>query len=347
MKSPRLKTAIIGASGYTGAELIRLLDSHPHFDLQTITAHSQAGKKLCDLYPHLGTKKNLVFSSYDEVKDEILAADVVFCGLPHGQSGEVLPGLRPEQLVIDIGSDFRLKDSSLYPQWYDREHVAPAELSKWCYGLPELFHSQIASSKRIANPGCYATATILAVAPLLKAGLICAPLVVNAASGTSGAGREPSPSMHFSHVYEDFRAYKVTRHQHTPEIEQALRDFTGKDIVLTFVPHLIPMSRGIFISAAAQTSGTATQADCLDCLRNFYAQTTFVSVVDYGFGTKEVRGSNQVLIGCTLDKRSNTLIINSAIDNLVKGASGQAIQNANIATGLGEHLGLSSIGFYP
>ena len=342
----KTKTAIIGASGYTGAELLRLLANHPNFDVRVVTANSQAGKSVTELYPHLHGFAHLTFKKLSDVESELALCDLVFCGLPHGEAATKLPSLS-NKVIIDLGSDFRLKDSFQYPLWYGREHPTPHELSNWTYGLPELFKSDICSSTRIANPGCYATACILAVAPLLRAKLMEPFIVINAISGTTGAGREPSAATHFSHVTEDVRAYKPGSHQHTPEIEAALTIFSGLPAKISLTPHLAPMARGIFATCNAKLISHVTEDDILICLKTTYQNCPFVTVQSNLPGTKEVRGSNRIVIAPKIDQHTQHIIITSVIDNLTKGASGQAIQNANIIFGLDETTGLTDIGLYP
>ena len=342
-----IKTAIIGASGYTGAELLRLLASHPEFSVELVTAHSQAGKAVTDLYPHLATYKNLTFKKLSEASTDLYGCELVFCGLPHGEAVEVLPSITNKKLIVDLGSDFRLQDASLYPVWYGREHKAPEELSQWTYGLTELFRNDIRKASKIANPGCYATASILAAAPVLKEKLVEPLLTINAISGLSGAGREPSPGMHFSHADEDVRAYKITSHQHTPEIEMALSRYSLKDTKVSFVPHIGPFTRGIFATITAKLMAGVTEQQIFDCLQETYKYDSFVSIQKTPAGTKELRGSNRVAISAKVDSRLGLVVITSTIDNLVKGAAGQAIQNANVVYGLEEQSGLTTLGLYP
>ena len=341
-----IKTAIIGASGYTGSELLRVLSSHPEFDVQFATANSKAGQSVHSLYPHLPAFSHLRMEKIEDVQSDIDACDLVFIGLPHGKAMDVAPSLK-SKVVIDLGSDFRLKDPALYQTWYKNQHSIPEELPSWTYGLCELFRDDIKKAKRIANPGCYPTATILALAPLLKEGLIESPITVDALSGTSGAGRSPSEKLHFAHVFEDLRAYKVTSHQHTPEIEMALSNFSGKETLVSFTAHLAPMTRGIHATCSATGSEKASRESVFNALFSAYENEPFVTVTDETPGTKQVRGSNHVVIAPYYDRRTNRVIVTSVIDNLVKGAAGQAIQNANIIFDLPEDCGLTTVGVYP
>jgi len=341
-----VSVAILGASGYAGAELLRLLAGHAEVEVTVATADSQQGKKVGELYPSLAP-------SYPELRFDSLSsgpvnrADVIFSALPHGESMHILPRLQ-NNLIIDLGSDFRLKNAELYPEFYERAHVCPDQLSLWSYGLPELFREEIVESKRIASPGCYATAIILALAPLVREGLIEDTIVVDAISGTSGAGRGARPGLHFAHVYEDIRAYKIGAHQHTAEVEQSLNRLSPTQRVMVSVtPHLAPMTRGIHATCSAQLVKSCSSQEISQLFTASYQYEPFVVVSDLPPGTKEVRGSNWVRIFPTVDPRTQRVIVVSVLDNLVKGAAGQAIQNMNIALGFSENLGLSNTGLYP
>lgn len=321
---------------------MRLLAGHPEFEMVVAFAHSDAGKEITEVYPHLTSLDGKQFEDYDAEK--VAHCEVVFCALPHGEAMSRLPSL-DNSLIIDLGSDFRLGDAELYKLWYKRPHSSPEELGRWTYGLPELFKEDILVGKRIANPGCYPTACSLALAPILGEDLeqIC----ISATSGTSGAGKVPKPTLHFAHNYEDVVAYKVAEHQHTPEIEMVLSRVAKKPIHISFTPHLVPAVRGIHATCFVKLQNQASQRDMLERYRAFYQDAAFVHIRESPQGTKAVRGSNHVYISPKLDTRTNTLIVTSVIDNLVKGASGQAIQNANIACGLDETCGLHAGGLYP
>jgi len=338
--------AILGASGYAGAELLRLLGSDCDSEVVVVTGDSQKGKKVAELYPHLASSyPELVFESTDSAR--VRSARVVFSALPHGESMSILPQLNNE-LIIDLGSDFRLKAPALYPQWYAREHISPEQLAKWTYGLPELFREQIVTSKRIANPGCYATAITLALAPLVAEDLIKGDIVVNALSGTSGAGRNPAPNLHFANVFENITAYKPGTHQHTAEIEQSLSVLNPDSTpMVSITPHLAPITRGIHATCSAQlkTKGNSELVEKL--FREFYKNEPFVKISSIPCGCKETRGSNSVVLYSTVDPRTQRVIVISVLDNLIKGAAGQAIQNMNLALGLPETKSLNAIGLYP
>ncbi len=337
---------ILGASGYTGAELLRLTENHPDLRPSVLTADTSSGKCVGDLYPHLRHAAHLPFLSIEDASKELSACNVVFSALPHSQSMQLLPQLK-NPLIIDLGGDFRLNDSALYEHWYGVPHAAPAELPHWSYGCPELNRSVLAKSSRIANPGCFATSANLALAPLVKERLIEGIITIDSYSGTSGAGRVPKSNLHFAHVDEDVRAYRVAHHQHTPEIEQTLSSLSLSPVIVSFTAHLLPMVRGIHTTASATAKGGVTQSKILDAYRALYDREPFVEITLERRGTKDVRGSNMISITPTYDERTGRVIVTSVIDNLVKGASGQAIQNANIALQLPESAGLSASAFYP
>ena len=334
-----LSVGIVGASGYTGAELLRLLATHPEMRVAYATGDSSAGERAAALYPSLAAAyPDLVFESYDPAAVDDL--DVVFLGLPHGASQAIVPELRKRvEVVVDLAADFRLKDAALYPQWYGEEHTCPDLLSEAAFGIPELFRDEIKGANLIAAAGCYVTTAALALAPLVRADAIEANgVIVDAASGVTGAGRVPKPNTHFATVDENFTAYGVLNHRHTPEIEQA----TGAKVL--FTPHLVPMNRGILATCYARPTG---DADPLEILRDFYADEPFVVVSDDLPSTKATLGSNTCHITARRDDRTGYVVVLSALDNLVKGASGQGIQCANIALGLDETAGLPVVGVYP
>ncbi len=341
-----IETAVIGASGYAGGELLRLLSSHPEFFVRVVTGASQAGKKVGEVHPHLRRYREETLRSFDSAVSDIAAADLVFCGLPHGVAMQILPSL-DNKLIVDLGGDFRLDDPLVYAHWNGRNHSAPSAMTEWVYGLPELFRADIFAARRIASPGCYATATLLAAAPVIAAGLTEGVLVVDAVSGTSGAGRTLKENLHFSFVHEDARAYKVGQHQHTPEIEAAFARYAGKDILVSFTPCLIPMTRGIHATCSAQLAPGVGRSDLLDALHAAYASEPFVHVLEDPPGTKDTRGANTALIGAFVDAHAGRAVLTCVIDNLVKGAGGQAIQNANLALGLEETAGLPCEGVAP
>ena len=342
------RVGIIGASGFTGAELLRLVAGHPEFELVAATAHTQAGTSIADLYPSLAAAYgDMVFGAGD---DEALAgADLVFLGLPHGASQAIVPNLRGKvDHIVDLAADFRLPDASLYPTWYGEPHAAPELLADFAYGLPEFFRSDIVGAELIAAPGCYVTTSALALAPFLKAGAIESHgIVVDAASGVSGAGRPPKDNTTFCTVDENYTAYGLLNHRHTPEIEMAITKHSGVDAQVIFTPHLVPMNRGILATCYARPTGDLTTESALEILHQAYADEPFVVVSSRVPGTKATLGSNTAHITAQVDPRTGWLVVISALDNLTKGASGQAVQCANLALGLDESLGLQQSGMYP
>lgn len=338
----RMRVGIVGASGYTGAELLRLAAGHPELEVMLATGDTQAGTAVADLYPSLRpVYGDLAFAEYSP--EAVDGLDLVFCGLPHGASQAIVPEIKERvKWVLDLSADFRLKDASLYPQWYGAEHTAPELLDEFAYGLPELFRDDLAGASGVAVPGCYPTAAGLALAPLVRAGAVeTTGIVVDAASGVSGAGRGLKQTTHFCTVDEDFAAYGLLDHRHTPEMEQVL----GAQVL--FTPHLAPMTRGILATCYARPTGEATTDDVLAILADAYAAEPFVHVIDGAPTTKAVLGSNSAMVTARADQRTGWVVALCAIDNLVKGASGQAIQCANVLAGLPETTGLPQLGMFP
>ncbi len=342
------KVGIVGASGYTGAELLRLLAAHPELDVVVATGDSQAGQPIAGLYPSLtGAYADRVFDRWDP--DLVDGLDLVFCGLPHGASQEVVPALRDRVgHVVDLAADFRLADAALYPEWYGEAHTVPELLAEAAYGIPELFRDDIAGAALIAGPGCYPSAAALALAPLLRAGLIePVGIVVDAVSGVSGAGRAPKPATTFCTADGDVTAYGLLRHRHTPEIEQTLTRVGGAPAQVIFTPHLVPMSRGMLATCYARPTPGASAADVARAQADAYADEPFVAVVEGSPSTKATQGSNAAHVSAVLDERTGWVLALCALDNLGKGASGAAVQCANLALGLPETAGLSAVGVYP
>ena len=339
-----ISVGIIGASGFTGAELLRICATHPHFEVKYATGDSQAGTLARSLYPSLAaTYPNLVFEEFDINK--ALACDVLFLGLPHEASLELVPQLvNKVKLVVDLSAAFRLTDTSKYPQWYGFTHTHPELVASAVYGLPELHREQLKTARLIATPGCYVTAASLALQPLVNAGAIDpVGVIVDAASGVSGAGRAAKHSNSFNTVDEDFTAYGLLDHRHTPEIEQV----TGAQIL--FTPHLAPMNRGILATCYARpvAGTTPTTASLLATLARAYAKEPLVVVGQNSPSTKATLGTNVTHITARYDERTGYVMVLSALDNLAKGASGGAVQAANVALGLNELDGLSMVGMYP
>jgi len=339
---------IIGGSGFTGAELLRICAGHPHLDVRFATADTQAGRPVAELYPSLaGAYPHLVFEPFTAaLASEV---DLVFLGLPHGASQQLVPDLvGTTKWVVDLAADFRLADADLYPTWYGEAHGAPSLLDDFVYGLPELFRDDLHGAAAVAAPGCYPTTAALALAPLLESGLVePTGIVVDAASGVSGAGRPPKPTTTFCTVDEDFTAYGLLDHRHTPEIEQSLTRVAGEDVQVLFTPHLAPMNRGILATCYARPTSDADTAALLDHYRQRYADEPFVVVGDRSPSTKATLGSNAVHVTVRRDPRTGWVVALAALDNLVKGASGQAVQCANILTGVDETTGLTVTGVYP
>ena len=334
-----VSVGIFGASGYTGAELLRLCAGHAGFDVVLATGDSTAGTPVADLYPSLrAAYPGLVLAEPDPAAADGL--DLVFLALPHGASQALVPDLRKRVgKVVDLAADFRLRDPSLYPTWYGGAHTAPDLLAEFVLGIPELFRDELRGADLVAAAGCYVTAAALALAPLVRAGAIeAAGVIVDAASGVSGAGRVPRQVTHFATADEDFTAYGLLTHRHTPEIEQA----TGASVI--FTPHMAPMTRGILATCYARPS---SGDDPLEVLREFYANEPFVFVGVDPPSTKATAGSNCAHLTARRDPRTGWVLVLCALDNLVKGASGQAVQCANLALGLDEAAGLPTVGLYP
>jgi N-acetyl-gamma-glutamyl-phosphate reductase len=338
-----VKVGIIGASGYTGAELLRLCAQHPSVEVVAATGDSQAGTLASHLYPSLAAAyPNLVFEEF--TVERFTGLDVVFLGIPHEAALEIAPQLVGKVgCVIDLSAAYRLKDSSLYPTWYGFDHTQPELLAQAVYGLPELYRSQLPGAKLIATPGCYVTAASLALTPLVRAGLVQSQgVIVDAASGVSGAGRALKHGSLFSTVDEDFTAYGLLDHRHTPEIEQV----TGAQVL--FTPHLAPMNRGILATCYARPQGDApTTASLLASLATFYKNEPFIVVRPQVPSTKATLGTNTVHITARYDERTGYVMVLAALDNIAKGASGGAVQSMNVALGLPEVSGLSTVGVYP
>jgi N-acetyl-gamma-glutamyl-phosphate reductase len=338
-----LRVGIVGASGYTGAELMRLIASHPNMSLTVATGDTQAGTSIRSLYPSLASDfGEMVYSAYDP--SDFLGLDAVFLGLPHMASQPVVRDLFKEVgCILDLGSDFRLKDPALYPQWYGAEHTMPELLAEFVYGLPELYRKDLKGARAIAVPGCYPTSASLALSPFVRAKKIeTTGVIVDAASGVSGAGRGLKPTTSFAAVDENFTAYGLLTHRHTPEIEQV----TGCEIL--FTPHLAPMVRGILATCYARPSDASfSTAQALELLAHTYADEPFVVVDEASPSTKATLGANTVHMTARVDERTGWLLTISALDNLVKGAAGGAIQCANIALGLDETAGLPTSGLMP
>lgn len=345
-----MRIGIIGVTGYTGSELLRLLFTHDQAELTYVTSHSYTGKKLAEVHPQYSGLVDLVCRPFS-VEEALKKTDLVFCALPHGEAMDAVPLLAAAGVrVVDLSADFRLHDAHLYNEWYKKEHAAPDYLGKAVYGLPELYREEIKDATLVANPGCYPTSVLLALAPLAQKGLVrWETVVVDAKSGASGAGRNPSQLLHFPECTENFRAYRVASHQHTPEIEQELGRLAGAEVSLTFVPHLVPMIRGILSTLYLQTTVSMDEEAVWRLYQEFYQNEPFVRLLDPPLmvETKYVYGSNHCALSLRKDNRTDRLVILSAIDNLVKGAAGQAVQNMNLMLGYPEQKGLEMLPLRP
>ncbi len=344
----KTKIGIINVTGYAGVELARLLYQHPQVELTSITGRSAAGQKLGKVFPHLAGIDLTIKAELEEV-------DLAFSAMPHKESAkEVIPLLKRGIKVVDISADFRLKDAEEYPSWYGFAHPAPELLEEAVFGLPELYKSQIMSARLVANPGCYPTSAILALAPAVKAGLIEPDIIIDSKSGISGAGRTLSLNTHYSEANEDVTAYALEGHRHLPEIIQELKLLRPKQPPsVTFIPHLIPMTRGILTTCYANLlpgklpAGEKGKEELRQLYLDFYKDKPFVKVVESSPHTKHTWGNNLCLIHPTIDRSGKKLIVISCLDNLVKGAAGQAIQNMNLMLGLPETSGLEALAIYP
>lgn len=343
-----IRVAILGASGYTGAELVRMLARHPTFRITALTGDRKAGQPLASVFPHL-SKLDLpdLVAIADVDFDKI---DAVFCCLPHGTTQEVIAGLPPHVRIVDLSADFRLTDLDAYATWYGHAHKAPELQTEAVYGLTELKRAAITDARLVANPGCYPTSVQLPLVPLLQAGLILADdIIIDAKSGASGAGRAAKEANLYCEVTEGIHAYGIASHRHAPEIEQELALAAGKDLVVAFTPHLMPMSRGMLSTIYVKLAKGAKAADLRAELTRRYDGEAFVQVLPEGVvpATRHVRGSNFCFMNVFDDRVPGRAIITSVIDNLVKGASGQALQNMNLMFGQAETTGLDQQPLFP
>ncbi|MCD5406992.1 MAG: N-acetyl-gamma-glutamyl-phosphate reductase [Desulfotomaculum sp.] len=345
-----IKAAVIGATGYTGAELVRILARHPQVQLVALTSRSYAGQPYYQAYPHLYKYLDLECTALD--LDQLVAkTDIIFTALPHGHSMDIAAAtVRQGKRLVDLGADFRLNDSAQYRTWYQVEHSAPDLLAQAVYGLPEINRPVIAGSNLVANPGCYPTTAILGLLPLLKNNLLdLASVIIDSKSGVSGAGRGLALKTHFAETNENFSAYALDDHRHIPEIEQELSKLAGKQLTISFTPHLVPMTRGMLSTIYANLTSDLSTAALNQLYLQAYNGEYFVRVLPPGMlpQTKALSGSNFCDLAVTVDARAKRVKIVVAIDNLVKGASGQAVQNMNIMFGLEEQTGLDIVALYP
>lgn len=347
-----IKAGIVGATGYTGSELLRLLALHPDVDITVVTSRTETGKQVSSMFPHLRAYVDLDFT--DPGVETLAKCDVVFFATPHGVAQKMMSEfINSGVKVIDLSADFRLKDAELWSQWYAQAHACPELIEQAVYGLPEINRNKIKSAQLIACPGCYPTSVLLGLLPLLENNLVdSGRLIADAKTGVSGAGRSANVAMSLSECGDSFKAYGVSAHRHTPEMQQILSEYSASDVSLTFVPHLVPMIRGIEASLYAElnTASTTLSLEHIQALfEQRYADEPFVDVMPLGSlpETRSVRGSNYCRIALHRQAGSNTIIVLSVIDNLVKGSSGQAIQNMNILFGLDESTGLMQVPVMP
>lgn len=347
-----LKVAICGASGYAGAELLRLLRRHSHVKVVAATSEKSAGKSPADLYGHLCEYSSLIYEPLD--KEKLLKqADLFFMALPHGSSQEAVDFFfRNSKRVIDLSADYRLKDPVVYEQWYKTPHRFRGTLKRAVYGLPELYRKKIKKASLIANPGCYPTGAILGLYPAIKGKLIdTGSIVIDSKSGVSGAGRKSDAAFSFCEASESIKAYGIATHRHTPEIEQEITGLSEQDVKVNFTPHLVPLNRGILTTIYARLKGRIGLEKLFALYMKAYAKEPFVRVTraypDVKPDVKNVRGTNLCEIGLAVNQRTRTLIVVTAIDNLVKGASGQAVHNMNIMMGFDEKTALEAPALFP
>jgi N-acetyl-gamma-glutamyl-phosphate reductase len=337
-----MQTAVVGASGYAGSELVRLIADHPYLSLVTMTGESAAGKSVATHVPSLaGRFPTEVYESTEDVFSS--HAEVVFLALPHGASQGLVPRLLEQgRVVIDLGADYRLKSATEYEEWYGHVHSTPELLTTAVYGLVERHRSELRGARLVAAPGCYPTATALALAPFIDRGVVeTTGIVVNALSGVSGAGRTPSERLHFPRLHGNAEAYGLLNHRHTVEMQQEL------GVELLFTPHLVPVSRGMLVTAYARTRMDITPEVALEVLREAYADDPFIVVTPNPPSLKDALGSNLCFVSATVDPRTGWLVAMSSLDNLGKGAAAQAVQAANVALGFDESAGLSKVGIAP
>ncbi|MBI5117438.1 N-acetyl-gamma-glutamyl-phosphate reductase [Candidatus Poribacteria bacterium] len=346
----KVRVAIVGANGYTGGEMVRLLAGHPSVELAALTSRQFAGKNITDVFPAL---RGIIDMPLIELDTSAVArtCDVAFLAVPHTQAMPIAADLVKQGIrVVDYSADFRLKDPEVYEKWYKAPHTEPALIKKSVYGLPELHREEVRRAQLVALPGCYPTGAILALAPAVKYGIIdFNEIVINSMSGVSGAGQTPSSQTHFPEIADNLRAYAVTSHRHTPEIDQELSSVAGKEVHALFTPHLVPANRGILSTVTASMTSETSAANLADLYRTYYKDAPFVRICEPGVypELRFVRGSNYCDIGLAYDRRTRKLISISALDNICKGAAGQAVQCMNIIFDLPEQSGLRFGGLTP
>lgn len=343
---PKKRIAIIGATGYTGSELVRILLHHPNAEIVAITSESRAGEQFSDVHPFFQGLIDHRLISVDDIDEESI--DLAFLALPHGVSMDYVKRFKNSPFrIIDLSGDFRLNDPETYEAWYKKDHTYKDGYANAAYGLPELFESEIKDAKLVANPGCFPTGAILALAPMIDQKLIDQRVIIDSKTGTTGAGIKAKTVTHFSNVNDNFKAYGLKSHRHSIEIKEKLESIHEEDLNIQFTPHLLPVDRGILTTAYAQPSGQMNEDLLQKAFKNYYANKPFISMTSAAPAIKDVRATNYCNIFATYDERTNNIIIISVIDNLVKGAAGEAVQNMNIMFGWDETTGLNHIPINP
>ena len=349
----KAKIGVLGASGYTGSELVRLLLRHPRVEIALLTADRRAGQEMRNVFPQFAPFALPTLVSIDSVDWKTAGLDLIFCALPHATTQKVIAAIfaaKPDAKIVDLSADFRLSDPAAYAKWYGHEHAATELQKQAVYGLVEVYRRDIKRAQLVANPGCYTTCAQLPLVPLIKAKAIdLDEIVVDAKSGMTGAGRSAKEAMLFSEVSEGFNAYGVGHHRHMAELDQEFSKAAGRDVLVTFTPHLVPMNRGILSTIYVRGKRGRTAQDLHEILAKQYAKEEFVHVLPFGETphTRHIRGSNMTFIGVAQDRHEGRAILVSALDNLVKGASGQAVQNMNLMLGFPEAAGLEQVALFP
>ncbi len=347
----KINAAVVGITGYTGMELMRIIGRHPGLNLCAVTSRTRAGQAVQDVFPYFqGTETGLMAITVPDPELVSRDADIVFLAVPHGKAMELAAAFMDQKVrVVDLSADFRLRDPQLYEAWYNEKHQHPDLLEQAVYGIPELYQAKMAQARLTANPGCYPTSVILAMYPALEGGYISGKIIADSKSGVSGAGRSASVGTLFCEVADSFKAYSTAKHRHTPEMEQELSRAVNRPVALSFSPHLVPMSRGILSTCYADLAGKAQEAEIREFYKSFYKDHPWVRIMPQARlpETRWVKGTMYCDLGLVVDQRTNTLVVVSCIDNLCRGASGQAVANANIMCGYQPGLGLDHLPLVP
>ncbi len=348
MNQNKINIAVLGASGYTGGDLIKILLNHNNANIFALSAHSKLGMNPSDVHASLFNAKLPDFISVNEI--DFNQIDLVISGLPHDNLHNIIKDIPSKCKIIDMSADFRFSDVNIYNQYYETSHNSPELLSDSVYGLSEIFREKIKDSRIVACPGCYPTAVLLSILPLIKEKIISLEdIIVDAKSGVSGAGRGSKEELMFSEISESMKPYNIAKHRHTPEIEQIIENISSKEIKINFTPHLIPINRGELVTIYVKTINGSKAKEAISCLNSYYKEDAYVHISNQGIPseTSKVRGSNNCLISIFDDRIDGRIIISTSIDNLIKGSAGQAIQNMNIMFDFDESEGLTSFGMYP